>query len=309
MKKDFNSILAMTSDEIRQTIENAIKEKKDGVPSFKENKWGQPLDGKSAALIFKKPSLRTRVSFEVGVRELGGHPVYITDASIGLGSREAVEDAAEVLARYVGLIVIRTFEQEEVEKIAKYSGDVPVINALTDLLHPCQILGDAMTFVEHKGFIDNAKIAFVGDGHNNIANSWINLAARIPLDLRIGTIPGLLPDQKILDFAREQGISKITVTHDPIEAVKDADAVYADVWASMGEKDKLAEREKALQPFQVNDELMSHTAEGSLFLHCLPAERGREVTDSIMDGPHSVIFDEAENRLHIQKSIIRWLFS
>jgi ornithine carbamoyltransferase len=308
MKRDFLSIRDFSEAEVRESIDLAIKLKKNGVPSFFDGDLPRPLDGKSAALIFKKPSLRTRVSFEVGVRDFGGHPVYITDASIGLGSREAVSDAASVLARYVGIIIMRTFEHKEIEEIGKYA-DVPVINALTDLLHPCQIMADAMTVVEAFGKIDGKKIAFVGDGANNIANSWINLASLLPFELRIGTVADRLPDADILAYAQKNGAGKVIVTHDPIEAVSGADVVYTDVWASMGEKDKVEERVRLLKPFQVNDELMSHTAPDSIFLHCLPAERGREVTDSVIDSAKSKVFDEAENRLHIQKAIMHKLLS
>ncbi len=307
MAKDFIAITDMSSEDIKRTINNAIKEKEAGYTSFLDNSVDRILDGKSVAMIFKKPSLRTRISFEIGVKQLGGHPLYITDASIGLGSREAVSDASRVLDRYVDMIVIRTFDHEEILQIAKWA-EIPVINALTDLLHPCQIISDALTIKEHKGRMEDLKIAIVGDGANNIANSWLNYASRISIDLRIGSSGDRTPNKEILDYAKSQGKSDILITSDPVEAVKDADVIYTDVWASMGEKEQLEARIKALQPFQVNQKLMSHADKDAIFMHCLPAERGREVPDDVIDSPQSVVFDQAENRLHAQKGIIRWLF-
>lgn len=301
MNKDFLSILDFSKKEIEATIELARALKR--IPPDQSPKV---LTGKSVTLIFKKPSLRTRVSFEVGVSQLGGHPLYITDASIGLGSREAVKDAARVLARYVDAIVIRTFEQDEVEQIALWA-NVPVINALTDLYHPCQIMGDMLTIYERKERMENLSIAYLGDW-NNITNSWLNLASRLALDLRIGVAPGIEIDENVLKQADSIGTSRILVTDNPEEAVAGADVIYTDVWASMGEKEKLAEREELLAPFQVNSRIMELAKPDAIFMHCLPAERGREVTDNVIDSPQSVVIDEAENRLHIQKAIIIKLF-
>ena len=303
MKRDFLAITDFSTSEIKDTLTIAKVVKH-------MHRWGddpKPLAGKHAALMFRKPSLRTRASFETGIRQLGGDTLFFSDAEIGMGKRESVHDVAKVMSRFFDLVVIRTFAHEEIVEFAKYA-EVPVINALTDLLHPCQIMGDIFTIMEYKNRVDDLIIAYVGDGGNNIANSWVNLASRLSLQLRIGTTEDRQPDPKILENARNAGLSEIIVTDDPVEAVRDADVVYTDVWASMGEKDKIAEREQKLKKFQVNAELLSHAKPDVIFMHCLPAERGREVTDEVMDGPHSVVFDQAENRLHIQKAIILQLF-
>ncbi len=264
----------------------------------------KPLAGKSAACIFTKPSLRTRVSFEVGINELGGNALYITDNEIKIGVRESVHDVAKVLSRFVGLIMIRTFAHADVTGLAKYA-DVPVVNGLTDLVHPCQIMGDYFTIMEHKKK-EKFSIAYLGDG-NNVCNSWLNLASLIPIDLRIGTDKSTPPDRNILEKAKANSESSVTITDDPKEAVGNADVIYTDVWASMGQKDKQDEKTKLLGKFQVNSALLTGAAPDCLVMHCLPAERGREITDEVIDGPHSVVFDEAENRLHIQKAIMAFL--
>jgi ornithine carbamoyltransferase len=264
----------------------------------------KPLEGKAVACIFTKPSLRTRVSFEVGINELGGKSLYITDNEISIGKRESIHDVAKVLSRFVGMIMIRTFAHSDVTGLAKYA-DVPVVNGLTDLVHPCQIMGDYFTILEHKKK-EKYSIAYLGDG-NNVTNSWLNLASLIPIDLRIGTDPSTPPDKNILERCKAAGKSQVTITDDPIKAVKGADVIYTDVWASMGQKDKLNEKMSILKKFQINSELVSHADKDCLVMHCLPAERGREITDEVMDGPHSVVFDEAENRLHIQKAIMAFL--
>lgn len=265
----------------------------------------RPLAGKSVACIFTKESLRTRISFEVGIRQLGGHSLYITDKEIQLGVRETVRDAAQVLSRYVGMIMIRTYKQSDVEELAKYA-TVPVVNGLTDLVHPCQILGDYFTVLEHLPNRKRYKIAYVGDG-NNIVNSWLNLAARIPLELRVGTAEQTQPDAQILRRAKENPDSRIVITADPKEAVSGADVIYTDVWASMGQKDQAEKKRELLHKFQLNASLLAGASPECLVMHCLPAERGREITDEVMDGPHSVVFDQAENRLHIQKAIMAFL--
>ncbi len=264
----------------------------------------KPLAGKSAACIFTKPSLRTRVSFEVGINELGGNALYITDNEIKIGVRESVHDVAKVLSRFVGLIMIRTFAHADVTGLAEHA-DVPVVNGLTDLVHPCQIMGDYFTILEHKKK-EKFSIAYLGDG-NNVCNSWLNLASLIPIDLRIGTDKSTPPDQNILEKAKANSQSSVTITDDPKEAVSNADVIYTDVWASMGQKDKQDEKTKLLSKFQVNSALLTGAAPDCLVMHCLPAERGREITDEVIDGPHSVVFDEAENRLHIQKAIMAFL--
>ncbi len=265
----------------------------------------KPLEGKSVACIFTKASLRTRISFEVGISELGGSPIYVTDNQIKLGQREAIGDAAQVLSRYVGLIMIRTFKQSDVDELAA-NATVPVVNGLTDLVHPCQILGDYFTAIEHLKGKDRFKIAYVGDG-NNIANSWLNLASLIPMDLRIGTAEDCQPDPAIVEKAKSNSDSNILLTADPKEAVSEADVVYTDVWASMGEKHLADEKENKLRKYQVNKSLLQGADPNAIVMHCLPAERGKEITDEVMDSPQSVVFDEAENRLHIQKAIMAFL--
>ncbi len=265
----------------------------------------RPLAGKSVACIFAKQSLRTRVSFEVGIRELGGQSLYITDEEIKLGKRESISDVSQVLSRFVGMIMIRTFKQSDVDELARYAS-VPVVNGLTDLVHPCQIMGDYFTCTESLPNIKRFRIAYLGDG-NNIANSWLNLASIVPMDLRIGTAASCQPDEQILSRAKANPESSILVTDDPKEAVANADVVYTDVWASMGQKDEAEAKSELLRKFQINSELLAGANPECLVMHCLPAERGREITDEVMDGPNSVVFDQAENRLHVQKAIMAFL--
>lgn len=298
--KDFLRITDFTAEEIRATIEWALRWKSGRVAP-------RPIENQVAGLIFHKPSLRTRQSFETGVFLLGGHPMFITDAEIKLGVRESIYDVAKVMSRYLGLIVIRTFKQSDVDELAQHA-HIPVINALTDSFHPCQVMADIMTAREHLDRIDDLVVAFMGDG-NNVFHSWANLAARIPMDLRLATSPETLPDNAIVEAARKENLSKITITHGSKEAVADADVVYTDVWASMGQKELAQERVELLKDFQVNSALMKHAKPSAIVMHCLPAERGREITDEVMDGPQSVVFDEAENRLWVQGAIIAQLLA
>ena len=260
----------------------------------------KPLAGKSVAMIFMKASTRTRVSFEVGTWQLGGHALFLSPRDVQLGRGEPIADTARVLSRYVDGIMIRTFAHAEVEELAKYA-DVPVINGLTDLLHPCQILADLLTIRQHLGGIDGRKIAWIGDG-NNMANSWINAAYRLGFDLTLACPEGYEPDKAIL--ARAQSAAKVRVVRDPAEAVEGADVVNTDVWASMGQEDEQAIREKAFKGYIVDDALMSRAQQDAIFMHCLPAHRGEEVSASVIDGLQSVVWDEAENRLHVQKAIM-----
>jgi ornithine carbamoyltransferase len=261
-----------------------------------------PLKGQTWGLIFHKPSLRTRISFEVGVNQLGGNCIYITENEIQLGKRETIHDAAKVLSRYLGGIIIRTFSHADVEKLA-FHADIPVINALTDLLHPCQIMADILTINEKLHRCEDFKIVYLGDG-NNITNSWLNLSRLLGFELVVATSAETLPDMEIFNQAKAAGRSSVSISHDPKEAVKGAHVIYTDVWASMGQKDQLAAKVQALQAFQVNSELVSKADKNVIVMHCLPAERGREITDEVMDGPHSVVFDQAENRLHAQKAVM-----
>ena len=260
----------------------------------------KPLAGKSLAMIFMKASTRTRVSFEVGTWQLGGHALFLSPRDMQLGRGEPIADTARVLSRYVDGIMIRTFAHAEVEELAKYA-DVPVINGLTDLLHPCQILADLLTVRQHLGGIDGRKVAWIGDG-NNMANSWINAAYRLGFDLTLACPEGYEPDKTILE--RAQSAAKVRVVRDPAEAAEGADVVNTDVWASMGQESEQAVREKAFKGYIVDDALMSRAQQDAIFLHCLPAHRGEEVSASVIDGPQSVVWDEAENRLHVQKAIM-----
>lgn len=259
------------------------------------------IKGKTVALIFHKPSLRTRQSFEVGVHELGGHPMYVTDAEIKMGQRESFHDIGKVLSRYVHGIVIRTFAHSNCTQLAD-AADIPVINGLTDLLHPCQIMGDLLTCLERGKPLDKMVVAFVGDG-NNVANSWVNASGNLPFELRIAGPSGHDPDGSVLKAAREKG-ANVNVLRDPVEAVTGADVVYTDVWTSMGQEAEADERAVRFRAYQVNDELLKHAKRDAIVLHCLPAHRGQEITDSVMDGPQSAVFDQAENRLHAQKAIM-----
>ncbi|OGC83758.1 MAG: ornithine carbamoyltransferase [candidate division Zixibacteria bacterium RBG_19FT_COMBO_42_43] len=300
MKKDFLSNLDFSAAEIKQILKLSADLKKKKGKSL-------ALKGKSVGLIFHKPSLRTRISFEVGVFQLGGDAVYITEKEIELGKRETIPDAARVLSRYLDMIVIRTFSQDEVGQLAE-SASIPIINGLTDLLHPCQILSDLFTIYEKKKKFENLTIAYVGDG-NNVVNSWLELSQRIPMELRIGTAKDTMPDGKILRDAMNSKISKILVTSDPVEAVKNADVIYTDVWASMGQKHLADNKANWLRGFQVNSNLVRHARKDCIIMHCLPANRGEEITDEAMDSPNSVVFDQAENRLHVQKAIMIKLVS
>ena len=300
MPRSLCQITDFSAAEIKEIFE-ITKRLKSGQYSSK------PLEGKSVACIFTKASLRTRVSFEVGISQLGGNAVYITDAEIKLGQRESVADAARVLSRYISMIMIRTFKQSDVEEMAKYAS-VPIINGLTDLVHPCQILGDYFTVLEAKGEKDRFVVCYLGDA-NNITNSWLNLASLIPMELRIGTAEGFEPDAAILKRAKANADSKIVITHDPKEAIAAADVVYTDVWASMGQKHLGQEKAEKLKGFQLNSSLLAEANSDAMVLHCLPAERGKEITDEVMDGPQSKVFDQAENRLHIQKGIMKFLLN
>ncbi|MCI0460701.1 MAG: ornithine carbamoyltransferase [Gemmataceae bacterium] len=259
------------------------------------------LDGKTLAMLFEKPSLRTRATFEIGMNQLGGRALYFNPQEVGLGTRESVPDVARNLSRWVDVIMARVFAHATVAGLAEHS-TVPVINGLSDFEHPCQALGDFQTLLEHKGRLDGLTLAWLGDG-NNVCHSLIAGAARLGIRMRVVTPPGYEPDPAVVKDARAAG-GDVTLTHDPAEAVAGADAVYTDVWASMGQENEAVERAKVFRPFQVNAGLMRRAGPTALFMHCLPAHRGDEVTDEVMDAPYSVVFDQAENRLHSQKAIL-----
>jgi ornithine carbamoyltransferase len=262
---------------------------------------GTPLQGKSLAMIFYKSSTRTRVSFEVGMTQLGGHGLFIASQTSQMGRGEPISDTAKVLSRYVDGIMIRTFDHGEVEELAT-EASIPVINGLTDLLHPCQLMADLQTVQEEFGpELEGMSVAYLGDG-NNMANSWLNAAAVFGLDLRLAVPEGFDPDQAILDRAR--AASSVTLTRDPLEAAEGARVITTDTWVSMGQEEEAKERIAIFQPYQVTQAVMSRGQRDAIFLHCLPAYRGKEVAPEVIDGPQSRIFDEAENRLHAQKAIM-----
>lgn len=299
--KDFISLHDLTAEQITQLLELALKLKK-------EQKAGIPhpiLAGKTLAMIFTKSSTRTRVSFEVGMTQLGGYPLFLSANDIQLGRGETIYDTAKVLERYVDGIMIRTYAHQDVLDLAEHA-DIPVINALTDLLHPCQVLADLQTVYEKKGRLQGLKFAYIGDG-NNMANSIMYGCGKMGLDCAIAAPEGFMPDADVTENARtdfkESGAS-LLLTHDPKEAVRDADVVYTDTWVSMGMEAEKAERVKLFQPYQVNGSLFGLAKDDAVFMHCLPAYRGFEVTEEVIDGKNSVIFDEAENRLHAQKAVM-----
>ena len=261
---------------------------------------------RSLAMIFAKPSARTRVSFETGFEWMGGHALFLGPNDIGIGKREAIKDISRLFSRYNDVIMARLFDHDHILELAEYS-TIPVINGLTDYNHPCQIMTDIFTAWEHLEIIDNPKIVYMGDG-NNIVHSWLQLAMRIPLDFVCCCPEDFKPDTATLQKAIDSGISKINISHNPTEAILNADIVYTDVWASMGQKDEAAEREKLFSSFQVNEDLIEKSGKKTLFMHCLPAERGREVTDGVMEADYSIVFDQAENRMHVQNAIMAYLF-
>lgn len=264
------------------------------------------FQNRSLAMIFAKPSARTRVSFETGFEWMGGHALFLGPNDIGIGKREAIKDISRLFSRYNDVIMARLFDHDHILELAEYS-TIPVINGLTDYNHPCQIMTDIFTVWEHLGTIDNPKIVYMGDG-NNIVHSWLQLAMKIPLDFVCCCPEDFKPDEATLQKAIDSGISKINISHNPTEAILNADIVYTDVWASMGQKDEAAEREKLFSSFQVNEDLIEKSGKKTLFMHCLPAERGREVTDGVMEADYSIVFDQAENRMHVQNAIMAYLF-
>ncbi len=273
-----------------------------------EGKEHHPLRGKTLGMVFEKSSTRTRVSFEVGMYQLGGHALNLTSKASQLGRGETYEDTARVLSRYLDGIMMRTFEQERIERMAAGS-NIPIINGLTDLVHPCQVLTDIFTVIENKGSIRDQVVAYVGDG-NNMANSWINAAIVLGFELRLGCPEGYDPPAMILDKIKRGGHANVKLMRDAREAVKDADVVNTDTWISMGQEGPEEQAKvKAFTPYQVNEELMGFAKRDAIVLHCLPAHRGHEITDAVMDGPQSRVFDEAENRLHVQKAIMEKLMA
>ncbi|CAN4122875.1 unnamed protein product [Withania somnifera] len=261
-----------------------------------------PFKGKTMAMIFAKPSMRTRVSFETGFFLLGGHAIYLGPDDIQMGKREETRDIARVLSRYNDIIMARVFAHQDILDLAKYA-TVPVINGLTDYNHPCQIMADALTIIEHVGQLEGTKVVYIGDG-NNIVHSWLLLASVIPFHFICACPKGFEPHQETVKKAQGAGVSKIEITNDPKEAVRGADVIYSDVWASMGQKEEAAQRHQVFKRFQVDEELMKIAGRKAYFMHCLPAERGVEVTGSVIEAPNSIVFPQAENRMHAQNAIM-----
>jgi ornithine carbamoyltransferase len=297
--KDFLSIRDFTPDDIRHFLHVACQVK------AKPEQFAEALKGQTLAMIFEKPSLRTRVTFDVGMEQLGGHSIYLSPAEINMGKRESVHDVAKNLERMVQGIMIRTFGHEIVVELAKHAG-IPVINGLTDYSHPCQALADYLTMLEVKGQISGLKVAYIGDG-NNVSRSLMFAGAQLGANVWVATPPGFQPDGESVGWCRqrcEETRGAITVTNDPEMACFNADVVYTDVWASMGQEDDLERRKAAFEQYQVNASLMRHAKPEAIFLHCLPAHRGDEVTDDVIDSARSFVFQQAENRLHAQKAIL-----
>ncbi len=301
MKKDILTLLDLDKEDYEHFFTRSIELKnryKKGISDF-------PLKGKTQALIFDKPSTRTRISFETAMSQLGGTTIFLNANETQMSRNEPVKDTARVLSRYLDCLVIRTYGHDLIEKFAEFSS-IPVVNALTDLYHPCQVLSDLQTIIEHKGGYENIKIVWLGDG-NNVAHSWINAAAVLGLNLVLACPEGYYPDQAILDKAVAKQNGSIEVLDDPVRAVKQADVIYTDVWASMGQEEDLQARKKKFEKFQVNKELVSNAADDVIVLHCLPAHRGEEISADVLEGPNSVVWDQSENKLHMHKAILETL--
>lgn len=296
MKKDFISIFDLNQDEMNQVFKLSTTLK----TSLKKGIAHKILADKTLAMIFEKPSLRTRVTFETGMTQLGGHAIYLAPTDARLGTRETIADGAKNLSRWVDVVMARVFAHKTVEDLAK-NASIPVINGLSDLEHPCQIMADLFTIIEKKGSLDKITVAYIGDG-NNVCNSFIAAACVLDFRLSIATPKGYEPQETYLKRART-----VSITSDPHAAVQDADIIYTDVWASMGQEKETARRKEIFMPFQINAQLLKTASRDYLIMHCLPAHRGEEITDDVIDGPKSIVFDQAENRLHVQKALMTWL--
>lgn len=297
VKRDFLTVTDFNAEEILGIFKKTEE--------LKKNRFTTDFKNKAVGLIFQKPSLRTRVSFQVGVWQLGGQCMSLSPAEVNIGVRESIKDAAQTLSRYLDLIVARVFKHKDVQELAEHSL-VPVINGLSDAYHPCQALADIFTLKEKRGPLKGLTLSFVGDG-NNVCNSLLQIAAMLGMNMRVAAPRGFAPDKNVLEFvlaeSRKTG-SRILVTQDPKEAVRDSDVIYTDVWTSMGQEKEAARRAKIFKKYQINKELLAQAKKNTLVMHCLPAHRGMEITDDIMDSSNSVVFDEAENRLHVQKAIM-----
>ncbi len=300
MKRDFLSLRDFTRAELEEIVDLTARLKRE----LKAGRREPLLAGKSLAMIFEKPSLRTRVTFEVGMTQLGGYAINLTHKDIQLGERESVADIARNLDRWVDLIMARTFAHETLVELASHAR-VPVINGLSDLLHPCQVLTDCFTIWEKRERLDGLRIAFIGDG-NNMANSWMNAAAAFGFELVIACPKEYEPDAGMAAAARGKG-ARLSLTQDAREAARDADVLYTDVWTSMGQEEEAEQRRRDFAAYQINGDLLRRAHRDAIVMHCLPAHRGEEITAEVIDGPQSIVFDEAENRLHTQKAIMVWL--
>lgn len=297
-KRDFLQVSDLTASEIESLWQRS--------KAFKEGRVkDRPLSGKTVGLLFEKPSTRTRVSFEAAVIETGGHPLFLSSRDTQLARNEPLKDTARVLSRYLRALVVRTFAQETLEELARWS-TIPVINALSDLFHPAQVLSDLFTVWERKGTVEGLKVAWVGDG-NNVAHSWIEAAALFSFELILACPAGYDPKAELWDKARKVAGNRIRLTRDPLEAVTGAQVVNTDVWASMGQEAEAAERIRVFTPYQVNEQLLAAAAPDCLVLHCLPAHRGEEITEEVLEGPRSVVFEQAENKMHFHKALLEFL--
>lgn len=300
-KRDFLTLRDITPQELQMLLQRAqdLKKGKDATRC--------PLIGKSIGLLFEKASTRTRVSLEVGMYQLGAQTIYMNPKEIQMGRGETIHDTAKVLSRYLDAVVIRTFSHDTLEEFASHAA-IPVVNGLSDLHHPCQALGDLQTIIERKGKLKGLRLAYVGDG-NNVANSLIEAASLTGMNISLACPKGYEPDPGVLKKAKESIGAEIAVVRDPVEAVRKADVVYTDVWISMGQENEASRKRKKFEKYQINSTLLSNARKDAIVLHCLPAHRGEEITDEVMDGPRSAVFDQAENRLHTQKALLEFLLA
>ena len=298
MVDHFLHISDYSTDDLWDILKLAKKLKQ----KFRDREEYKIFNNKSLAMIFAKPSARTRVSFETGFEWMWGHALFLGPNDIGIGKREAIKDISRLLSRYNDIIMARLFDHSHILELAENS-IIPVINGLTDYNHPCQVMSDIFTIWETRGSLDDLKVTYVGDG-NNIVHSWLHLAQKFPMEFVCACPENYEPNSNTVNGSSGAGVSSVSVSHDPTNSVKNTDVVYTDVWASMGQKDEAEMREKIFQPFQVNEDLMAATGKNTLFMHCLPAERGREVTDEVIEADYSIVFEQAENRLHVQNAIM-----
>jgi ornithine carbamoyltransferase len=301
MRKDLLNLYDLEPDDFKKIFERSALLKK----LLKAGKVHQPLKGKTLGMIFDKSSTRTRISFEVGMFQLGGLAIFLSSRDTQIGRGESVRDTARIMSRYLDGVMIRTYAQETVDDFAR-SADIPVINGLTDLLHPCQILSDLFTVLEKKGTYEGLKVAYIGDG-NNVANSWVNAAARLPFRLALACPEGYEPDAFIFERAVKAAGDGVTMHRDPAEAAAGADVIYTDVWASMGQEAQQVQRAEVFKSYSVNAKLLACAGKDAIVMHCLPAHRGEEISSEVLDGDQSVVIDQAENRLHVQKAILEIL--